>query len=126
MFYAHNTNNRRLIAQGKAIPLLKEVLLQHCRDKHVVKEGVGLIWDLASDLTVQKEINEHNFKDLILLIKEKHYQNVEIQEICDIAIRQLSLEKGIAMDPLIEKCLIGKYQQQQQQQIVIYFIYFPF
>jgi len=40
-------------------------------------------------------------------VKERHYSNTEIQELADIAYRNLTLEQGFAMDPLIEKCLIG-------------------
>jgi len=56
---------------------------------------------------VRRELNKHDFKSLFTVVKERHYSNTEIQELADIAYRNLTLEQGFAMDPLIEKCLIG-------------------
>jgi hypothetical protein len=58
---------------------------------------------------VRQELNNHDFKTLFTVVKERHYTNTEIQELADIAYRNLTLAQGFAMDPLIEKCIIGKY-----------------
>lgn len=49
-----------------------------------------------------------------MVVKERHYSNTEIQELADIAYRNLTLTQGFAMDPLIEKCIIGKSRIQRQ------------
>lgn len=83
-------------------------------DSCVAKLGVKSIAirsDLNSRAGVRQELNKHDFKSLFMVVKERHYSNTEIQELADIAYRNLTLTQGFAMDPLIEKCIIGKLRK---------------
>jgi len=80
---------------------------KYINEKGLQKEAISLIWNLSCDLDVRALVNSLDAKTIVMLIREHHYKNVEIQELADITLRNLSLEKGNAMDPLIEKCIIA-------------------
>jgi len=103
---SHFKENRPIIAEVGGISLLCDIIKDYMTEWQMLKEVLSLVWDMSCDLGVRKLFNDADMPSLIQIVKEKHYSNVELQEVVEVTMRNLSLEKGIAMDPLIEKCIL--------------------
>jgi len=106
MYYAFYPENRKIIADKGGLVLIESFLQKYGHDKDLVKESLSLIWNVACDLDVRKTLNQMNLSKVIEQVREKHYKNEEVKEVADVTLRNLKKEKGMAMDPLIEMCII--------------------
>jgi len=107
MYYAFYDTHRKILSEKGALEIAKHCVEKFGSDKDLVKETLSLIWNLGCDEDVRKLLNSCGWPDLIKQIREKFYKNEEVQEIADVTLRSLKLSKGMAMEPLIEKCIIA-------------------
>ncbi|KAH3756321.1 calpain-15 [Pelomyxa schiedti] len=99
--------NRILFHEVDCLSLILQMLNKYKAEKGFVKSAVSLLWSLSCDLGVREALNNLNASEVINRASTQHYANVEVRETCDVALRNLQLATAIAMDPLIEKCILS-------------------
>eukprot|EP01105_Mastigella_eilhardi_P004737 TRINITY_DN1635_c0_g1_i3.p1 TRINITY_DN1635_c0_g1~~TRINITY_DN1635_c0_g1_i3.p1 ORF type:complete len:510 (-),score=112.92 TRINITY_DN1635_c0_g1_i3:53-1582(-) len=108
MHLAFQKENRVIFEQVDGLSDLLLVLQRYEAKKDVVKTVVSLLWNLSCDPGVRHALNSLHAASTITSVRQRHDGNVEVAETCDIAIRNLQLPPPtIAMDPLIEKCILA-------------------
>jgi len=106
MDYAFYPECRKIIAMEGGIESVLGSIERFINDRIVVKQGLALLWNLSSDIDAREKLNNMKVEDIYNKIKDVYYNNQEVQEVVEVALRSLKLKQSVAMDPLIEKCLL--------------------
>lgn len=101
-------SNRTYVAKYGGVELVLEGMKRYPKERDLNNVSASLLWNLACSPDVRDHIRDKTDAVTVLqALKGRSFNDVEIDEVCDVATRNIH-NKGnvVAMDPLIESCII--------------------
>lgn len=98
--------SNRLLVGAKGVELLMAAMRKYPTKQPLVQICCSCLWNLACSVELRPMMRESNVLELLKEAGNRFYNQPELAEVVDAAVRSITNAKAIAMDPVIEDCII--------------------
>lgn len=100
------TPNSSYLNQFGGIGLLLNAFSRYPKERDLNNVGLSLLWNVATDPKLRQGMREAGVVQVCTEIKQRYYNDVELGEVCDVLARTVQNATAVALDPLIEECIL--------------------